>query len=406
MRILFVHQNFPGQFMHVAPALRQRGHEVLALTAKTNQRPSPVPVVRYAFEPPTIDSKTPRLATTFAEHAARAEVVAHAASELQSKQNFNPDVVFGHIGWGEAMFLREVWPEARHLLYAELFYRPRGLDTGFDPEFQRSDLMHRIWITSRQAHLLQAMAAADKALAPTHWQARSFPEPLRQRIEVNHDGIDTERIRPRADAAFEVPGGHLTLRAGDEVLTFVNRNLEPYRGYHILMRALPKVLAARPNAHVVLVGGSGVSYGTKPRDGHSWKDTFLDEVKDRIDLDRVHFVGTIPYEKFLALIQVSRVHAYLTYPFVLSWSMLEAMSAGALIVGSRTPPVEEVIQDGVNGRLVDFFDVDGWSEALIECLAEPGRFAHLRRAGRQTIIDGYDLKTRCLPRLIDFVEQP
>jgi glycosyltransferase involved in cell wall biosynthesis len=227
---------------------------------------------------------------------------------------------------------------------------------------------------------------------------------MRHRITVNHDGIDTGRIKPRTDAAFEVTAAKLTLRAGEEVLTFVNRNLEPYRGYHILMRALPKVLAARPNAQVVLVGGDGVSYGTNAPGGRSWKETILDEVRDRIDLARVHFVGQVPYDKFVALMQVSRAHAYLTYPFVLSWSMLEAMSAGALIVGSRTPPVEEVIEDGVNGRLVDFFDVEGWSAALIEALAEPKRCLPLRQAARQTIIDRYDLKSRCLPRMIEFVE--
>jgi glycosyltransferase involved in cell wall biosynthesis len=174
------------------------------------------------------------------------------------------------------------------------------------------------------------------------------------------------------------------------VLTFVSRNLEPYRGYHIFMRALPEVLRARPNAHVVIVGGQEVGYGPLHPSRKPWKQIFFDEVKDRLDLKRVHFVGSIPYASFVNLMSVTRVHVYLTYPFVLSWSMLEAMSAGALVVGSATPPVEEIIQHGSNG--------------LIEALAEPDKFAPLRQAARRTIEQGYDLKAKCLPRMLEFVE--
>jgi glycosyltransferase involved in cell wall biosynthesis len=170
------------------------------------------------------------------------------------------------------------------------------------------------------------------------------------------------------------------------------------------MRALPAVMAARPQAQVVIVGGDEVSYGAAPSGGKGWKDTFLAEVRDRIDLSRVHFMGKVPYPTFVSLMQVSRAHAYLTYPFVLSWSMLEAMSAGCLVVGSKTPPVEEVLRDGVNGRLVDFFDVQGWSDTLIEVLAYPDRFAPLRQAARQTVLDRYDLRGHCLPRMVEFVE--
>ena len=404
MRILLVHQNYPGQFVHLAPALAKRGHDVTALTDETNKRTFPTRTARYAFKKPALDPKTtPRLATTFAEHVARGEVVARAAHELRERHGLMPDVVLGHIGWGETLFLREIWPEARHILYAELFYRPRGLDAGFDPELQRDDVWQRVWITSRQAHLMMAMQAADQALAPTEWQARSFPENLRSRISVIHDGIDTDKLKPDATASVTLPGTSVRLKAGDEVLTFVNRNLEPYRGYHIFMRALPAVLAARPSAQVVIVGGEGVSYGAKPAKG-TWKQIFLDEVRDRLDLARVHFVGNVPYPTFVDLMKVARVHAYLTYPFVLSWSMLEAMSAGALVVGSRTPPVEELISDGVNGRLVDFFDIAGLAAVLTETLAEPRRFMHLRQAARQTILDRYDLETRCLPQLIELVE--
>jgi glycosyltransferase involved in cell wall biosynthesis len=404
MNILLIHQNFPGQFPHVATALAKRGHGVLALTDSANPRTTTTRTVRYSSQTPALDRTVPALARSFADYAARGEAAARACIVLRDKHGFNPDVVFGHIGWGETLFLREVWPAARHLLYAELFYRTRGLDTGFDPEFQRDDDWQRIRTTARQAHLLLAMNSADRAVAPTRWQADSFPEHLRSKITVVHDGIDTGLVKPDAAATVELPGINLRLKAGDETLTFVNRNLEPYRGYHIFMRALPEVLAARPNAHVVIVGGDDVSYGAKPPGGKTWKSIFLDEVKDQLDLSRVHFVGKVPYPMFLDLMRVTRVHAYLTYPFVLSWSMLEAMSAGALVIGSRTPPVEELIEDGVNGHLIDFFDVRAWSAALVEALAEPHRFMPLREAARRTITQRYDLETKCLPQMLAFVE--
>lgn len=401
MKILFIHQNFPGQFTHLAPALAARGHEVLALGDLTNKVPTTVRTLHYRT--PAKKGLT-GIGATFVDMAMRGDMVAGACSQLIERTGFRPDVVFGHNGWGEMLFLREIFPEARLINYAEFHYRPRGQDSDFDPEFQQAVLKARTATMARSAHILQSMIEADAALAPTEWQASTFPPDLRRKITVIHDGVDSDELRPDPDATFDVPGTALTLRAGDEVLTFVNRNLEPYRGYHIFMRALPEVLAARPRAQVVIVGGDQQSYGPAPSDGGTWKERFLAEVRDRLDLSRVHFTGRIPRRQFVALMQVSRVHAYLTYPFVLSWSMIEAMSAGALVVGSRTAPVEEVIRDGVNGRLVGFFDVRGWSETLAQALAAPEADAALRAAARATVVERYDLKRHCLPRQIDFVE--
>lgn len=400
MKILFVHQNFPGQFLHLAPELAARGHEVMALTDEGNRRPSRVPVLRYR-KPAA--GKAEGLARSYADAVERGASVARAAVQARRDRAYVPDVVFGHGGWGETLFLREVWPEARHLTYAEFYYHSQGLDADFDPEFQAPDIGRRMRTTARKAHLLMALAEADAAVSPTAWQASTFPADMRGRIRVIHDGVDTDRVAPDSGATLTLPGGRV-LRAGDEVVSFVNRNLEPYRGYHIFMRALPEVLSARPQAEVVIIGGDGVSYGPAPGNGRNWKDIFLDEVKDRIDPSRVHFLGHVPYRDFVALMQVARVHAYLTYPFVLSWSLLEAMSAGGLVIGSRTPPVEEVIRDGENGQLVDFFDVKGWSRALIGALEDPLAAVPQREAARRTIVAGYDLRRVCLPRLIEFVE--
>lgn len=403
MKILFIHQNFPGQFLHLAPEMVARGHEVLALTDDANQRQTPIRTLRYRHAAEKPDPKACRLGRTFTEMSDRGVTVARAAATLRAKHNYVPDVIFGHSGWGETLFLKEIWPEAKLIIYAEFFYKARGADVGFDPEFSALSLDQAVITNARAAHLGHSMLTADAALAPTQWQASTFPDRLRPMIEVIFDGVDTAVMAPDPGASVTLPDGRV-VTVGDEVLTFINRNLEPYRGYHTFMRALPAVMAARPNAQVVIVGGDGVSYGGAPKQGGTWKDIFLSEVRDRVDLGRIHFMGKVPYPVFTSLMQVSRVHAYLTYPFVLSWSMLEAMSAGAHIVGSRTAPVQELIQDGVNGRLVDFFDVPGWSKALIEGLAEPERFEGLRRAARATITGSYDLRRHCLPRIADFVE--
>lgn len=402
MKILFVHQNFPGQFPHLAPALVARGHQVLALTAETNQRASPVRVVKYRKPEPV--SVTPPLTRMYAESAERGARVALAAQQLRDKHGYVPDVIFGHSGWGETLFLREVWPEARLLIYAELMYRTAGLDTDFDPEFRREGLGTRISTTARAAHLVQAMVQADAGLAPTEFQAATFPPELRAKIRVIHDGINTAVVRPNPQAVLEIPGTTLAFRPGDEVITYVSRSLEPYRGYHSFLRALPAVLAARPNAQAVIVGEEGQSYGAAPKDGISWKQRYLAELGDQLDRSRVHFLGRVTYATYLALLQVSAVHAYLTYPFVLSWSCLEALAAGAMVVGSDTAPVREVISDGVNGRLVDFFDIAAWSAALTKALADPAATLPLRKAARDGVIARYDLASICLPRLIDFVE--
>lgn len=403
MKILFVHQNFPGQFLHLAPALKARGHQVTALTAEQNQRPSPIETMRYAFPEGPPDAAATRLARTYTAMTDRGHRAARAARQLRDRHNFHPDVVFGHSGWGETLFLHEVWPHARHLSYAEFFYAPTGLDVGFDPEFATDPFDAALSVTARQAHLAVSMLHATAALTPTEFQADTFPAAFRDRLTIIHDGIDTARLKPDPTASVTLPDGTV-LRAGDEVLTFVNRNLEPYRGYHIFMRALPDVLAARPQAHVVIVGGDDVSYGARPAAGTSWKTIFHAEVAHRLDPARVHFAGKLPYSTYTQLMQVSAAHAYLTVPFVLSWSLLEAMSMGCAIVASNTAPVQEVIADGVHGRLVDFFDVDGWADAMIDALAQPERYAPMRSKARAHVVENYDLHSVCLPRMIRFVE--
>jgi glycosyltransferase involved in cell wall biosynthesis len=402
MNILFVHQNFPGQFRYSATALAaDRSNRVVALGINKPAYPTPgVAYGRYPIKRKPSEDLMPLL-QDIQTKTIRGEACAAAAAELK-RRGFEPDVVVIHPGWGEQMFLKDVWPKARMLAFMEFFYRSEGLDTNFDPEFSKDDLASRTRTRAKNLNHLSALDAADWCYSPTHWQRSSLPKAYLPTTSVIFDGIDTDFITPDAAAVFTLPDGR-SVKAGDEVLTFVNRNLEPYRGFHVFMRALPAIQRARPDAVTLIVGGDEVSYGAKPAGGGSWKDVMLREVGDRLDMSRIAFLGRIPYPEYRKLIQVSRAHAYLTYPFVLSWSMLESLAAECLVIGSSTPPVKEALTDGENGLLVDFFDIDGWAATIAKALAKPADFAPLRKAARRRILETYDLKTICLPRQLRLI---
>jgi len=405
VRVLFIHQNFPAQFRHVAQALaRRKGVEVIALTDTSNkQNLASVKTGRYVTPKPPPEGLT-RAASTLVNRFQRAEAVAVGLIELK-RRGFTPDVVVGHPGWGELMLVKEIFPATAMISHAEFYYSAEGGDVGFDPEFPDVTDALRVTLKSKNVPMVTALLDSDVAVAPTAWQASRFPAEFRGKIETIHEGIRSDVVRPIPQATFSRGIGDRTFSSGDEVITFVNRNLEPIRGVHIFLRALPAILAARPNAHAVIVGGEGVSYGAAAPQGETWKARFLAEVQDRLPMERVHFVGNIPYAEFVALMQVSRLHVYATYPFVLSWSMLEAMSAGALVLGSATPPVTEMIEHGRNGLLFDFFDVDGLASSAIDALAHPGRYRDLREAARRMIVDRYDLATRCQPDWLAMIDR-
>lgn len=412
MKILFVHQNFPAQFRHLAPALARQGHEVVALSMRPDaQEPRAwqgVRVVGYRNRRGTSTQIHP-WAGELETKVIRAEACLRAAHGLD-RQGFRPDAIVAHPGWGESLFLKDLWPQAWLGLYLEFFYQREGQDAGFDPEFppvRPLETLARLRL--KNAASLLHLDTMDAAISPTQWQASTFPPALRDRISVVHDGIDTELLRPNPAASVTL-NRNLAMKAGDEVVTFVNRNLEPYRGYHIFMRALPEILSRRPQAHVLIVGDDGEGYGGRPqpeRDGShaSWKEKFAAEVRSQVSDEqwsRVHFLGRIPYAVYIGMLQVSAVHVYWTYPFVLSWSLLEAMSAGATIVASDTAPVREVITASQTGHLVDFFDVDGLARQVCDALqAAPGMATG--GAARALIRERYDLATQCLPRQLAWV---
>jgi glycosyltransferase involved in cell wall biosynthesis len=215
---------------------------------------------------------------------------------------------------------------------------------------------------------------------------------------VLHEGVDTDLVRPNANASFKLPGSGRTLTRRDEVVTYVARNLEPYRGFHIFMRALPQLLRRRRRAHVVIVGDDGVSYGAPPPPRSTFREMMLQELGAKLDLKRVHFLGLIDYHSYLNLLQVSSVHVYLTYPFVLSWSFIEAMASGCLIIGSATPPVLEVLRDAYNGFAVSFFAYRKLANRIESALDQRHELEPLRQGARATAVEQFDLNRLLLPR--------
>ncbi len=399
VRICFIHQNIPAQFRHLIDGLLARGDEVVVIGQRKalarwplrHQRLHQLGYEATSASPPDAASAS---GIEFERMAGRGRAVGQALRLLLSR-GLRPDMVVAHPGWGEMMFVRAELPDTPLLAYCEFFYSDRGTDVDFDAEFPSAANVRYI-LQLRRAVQLLALNDMDAGLCPTAWQRAVHPAPLQPKLHVLHDGIDTDRLRPHPAASVCLNG--VTFRAGDPVVTYVARNLEPYRGFHIFMRCLPQLLRRVPQAQIVVVGGDDVSYGRRLQGGESYRARLLAEMGGQFDLSHVHFVGRLAPGVYQQLLQVSAVHAYLTYPFVLSWSLLEAMSAGCCVVASRTPPVQEVIEDKVNGHLVDFFDVAGLAAQLAEVLLKPQEATALRQAARRTVVNAYDLQRVCLPK--------
>ncbi len=378
MRLLVVHQNFPGQFGHFVREWAKRpGWDVRGLGRDTAPGiPGFDKLIRYKLAR-NVRADQHLYLRQIEASTLHGQAAARAMIKLK-QSGFTPDTILAHPGWGETLFAKDVFPNARLVHFCEWYYHADGADLGFDPEFplnfdDRARI--RMWNAQHALDLVQC----DAAVSPTRWQRSRYPEILQPKIIVQHEGIDTENQGPDPDATVTTPSG-VVLKAGDPVVTHVARNLEPYRGFHIFMRALERIQKEHPTCHALIVGGDGVSYGKRPKDAPNWREQMLREVK--LDATRTHFMGRVPYAQYLKILQVSAAHIYLTYPFVLSWSLLEAMACAAPIVASDTAPVREVIRDRSNGRLVPFFDVAATASAVVEGLHEPARSRAMRERAR------------------------
>jgi glycosyltransferase involved in cell wall biosynthesis len=386
-KVLLIHQNFPGQFRNLAMNLaHDPTFEVLAIGKQDCPGLPGMRMHTYRLHR-TPARETHHYAKTYEAGILHGQAVLRLLLALKGK-GFVPDVIVAHPGWGETLFAREAFPQAKLIHFCEYYYHVSGADAGFDPEFPVSlDDIARI--RSKNALMLLNLENCDVAVTPTQWQKSLHPLPYHPKIALLHEGVDTGYMQADPDASFTLPNGKI-LRPGAKVLTYVARNLEPYRGFHTFMRALPDILQQQPDCDIIIVGGDEVSYGGKPKNASNWREKMLQEVA--FDATRVHFLGRIPYPAYRSVLQVSAVHVYLTYPFVLSWSMLEAMACGCLLIGSDTAPVREVVQDGENGLLTNFFDVPALVEKVVSALREPGAYTPIRLAAAHTVRQDYPIQ--------------
>lgn len=402
-RILFVHNNFPGQFPHIADACLKAGYKVAAIASETGKGRPGVDVRRWKlnrgstkgiFEP----------ATRAEADLLRADAAARAAYQLK-QDGFTPDLIIGHPGWGETILLNEVWPGVPSILFGEFFYNSHGADVGFDAEFEQRTFDNDLRSHSKNAGLALGYCTGDIIVCPTAFQASTFPKGFQSSIRVLHEGVDIGHSQRKPNPRLRMPGGK-ELDGSKPVITFINRNFERLRGFHIFMRALPALMEARPDADVILIGADdGKGYGGQLPGGQTWKGKMLAEVGDRLDMSRLHFTGKVPHAQMVQALSMSWAHVYYTYPFVLSWSLVEAMACECLVLASDTAPVRDAITPGVDGVLNDFFDVPALSAAMIDACENPDRYQEMRKAARVKALSLFDRETVGVPGWMSMIEE-
>ncbi|MDB5423376.1 MAG: glycosyl transferase, group 1 [Phenylobacterium sp.] len=380
--VLFVHNNFPAQFRDLVETLKARGVPVAAIGGSRAPGAKDVMVGRYSLPRGT----TPgifSLAVRAEADLIRGRSALDMARALKAR-GVDPTVIVGHPGWGETVLLDEAFPDARRILYPEFFYRGRGLDIDFDTEFFPLTDEAVLLGKAKNAIMALALTDADAIVCPTAFQASVLPAVFQPRVRIIHEGVDVEAIAPSPPQPFALPDGR-TILPGTPVITHVNNQMEPLRGLHIFARALPRLMAEIPDAQVLVMGQDAERpYGGRPGDGRTWREVCFDGLA--IDPARLHFLGKAPHDHMLAALRLSTAHVYYTYPFVLSWSLVEAMASGCYVIGSDTAPLHDAIEDGVSGRLLPFFDVDALSAAMIAACRDPGASAPLRAAARATAV--------------------
>ena len=405
--IIFIHQNFPGQYKHLAPVLASNQEYEVHSLSLYDFTSKGVKHHKYELERNNTKGIHP-LAQEFEAKIIRANSLNKEAIKMK-EDGIEADLIIAHPGWGESLFIKNVWPNAKLISYMEFFYYSSDADVDFDNEFEFETHFLGNKLSARNAPIVLDLYQSDKVITPTKFQASLAPKPFHDKISIIHEGIDTDTLIRNDDIKIEI--NNSILDSSNKVVLFIARNLEPYRGYHSFMRSIPKVLDNHPDAYILIVGAHDVSYGHRPPEGQTFKDIFYNEVKNKIKgkkkdnfEDKVLFLGYLEYEKLLTIIQLATVHVYLTYPFVLSWSLLESMSCESVIIGSDTEPVREVIVDNKTGLLVDFFDYDGIADSISKVLEDPKKYRKLGKAARKVIIDKFDLHKITLPKYLKLIE--
>ena len=394
MKILFLHRNFPGQFKYLAMELAQDVNNEVYFITNNNTTRTTARIRKIVYK---LKRKVPKDCHRYLRFYEDAIIHGQAVAEvlIQMKtQGYKPDIIYGHT-WGCTLFVKDIFPDVPLVCYFEWFYNPEGADVGFNGEYVGVDT--RAKLQCKNSHLLLDLLNCDFGISPTEWQKSQFPKEFQNKIKVLHEGIDTNICCPKDNAIFEFNGKQFTKE--DEILTYATRGMEEYRGFPEFMKTVEQLQKIRPNMQVIIGGEDRVCYGC-----HLKNDTFKQKMLRELDLDlsRIHFVGNLPYAEYIKLLQVSRCHVYLTYPFVLSWSLLEAMSVGCCIVASDTAPVKELIQDSFNGILTVFYNIDLLARKINSVLEEPEKYSNIRISARETIKEKYKLQ-KLLKEQIDFL---
>lgn len=397
MNILFVHQNYPGQFREMVPTLAATGRHRVAFLTQQTRLPHATDHMIGVYESARKPAKDAWNYSVWFEESIGNAIGAGDACMVLKQNGFKPDLVIGHANWGELLYIKDVWADAPLLGYFEYYYIEQGGLVGFDPEFpEPNDIGRRLLANNAITHL--TFERCDFGITASEWQKTTHPSSMRDKLAVLHEGVRADRLTPDHDSDFAVEFATTKFSRGEEIVTYVARNLEPARGFHTLMRSLPRLQALRPGVRVAIIGGDEVSYGRKLAEGYTFRNWLMRELGDTVDWSRVHFLGRIPYGKMIGLLKLARCHVYLTVPFIPSWSMFEAMALEKTIVSSNVEPVREIVADGETGFLVDFFQPIQLAERVAQVLAEPSHFRIIGVAARQKVLADYDFLTQTFPK--------
>jgi glycosyltransferase involved in cell wall biosynthesis len=399
MKILFLHPNMPGQYKHLARAFGDEGgHQIIFLTKHKSAEIAGVKRITYTVKR-TVAAQTHGYLRTTEQAVLQGQEVWRQCNRLK-QQGFVPDIIIGHPGWGDGLFIKDIFPQTPCLFLHEFYYRADGADVGFDPaEIINDDDRARMRMRNITNNIV--LDVADVGICPTWWQYSLNPPEYRHKLHVLHEGIDVNLARPNAAASYTTPAGKIFTRA-DKVVTYIARNFEPYRGFPTFMQAAEILLKQRPDIHIIAVGADAVSYGKKAPEGQSYRQIW--QQKLQLDSERIHFVGRVNYDNLMQILQLSSAHLYLTYPFVLSWSLLEAMACGVPLVASDTKPLREAVTHEQQGLLVDFFKPEEVAAQALRLLDDTKLRADLGAAARARAVERYDLQ-KILPLYMQLVRE-
>ncbi len=386
----------PGQFKYLATELAKK-HRVVFISCDNGVTLPSIQKKIIRHHKPAKQSDMHQYLQSIEPMIYNGQACFRACKELKD-DGYIPDVIYGHPGWGDMLFVKDIFPNTPIINYCEFYYRGTGADVHFNSSTINYNTLARTRI--KNTHLLSSLESCDYGIAPTKWQQSLHPKEFHEKIMVCHEGIQTSFVTANDSASLTI-NSSLTLDRTTPIITYVARNLEPYRGFPTAMKAIHNVMKTNSSVHAIIVGGDDVSYGRPSSSGKSYREDVLEELD--LPLDRIHFLGKVPYDTYLTVLQISTVHLYLTIPFVLSWSLLEAMSAECLIVASDTAPVQEVITHNKNGFLVDIHSVEDIAQSLHHALDQSNDHRHIKQAARETIINNYNL-TECLKQQIHLIE--